>query len=1087
MKYQFISAIQQGIAAQTSETAGSRRSLSVDLSVEANKDVVSPAPAGKRLTIFGPGDVLGINPVAIIRTEPASNVGDFEPNYFPFVEFGEADFLWRYSLGPVVDKEAGKENEKGIIPWLTLLILESPQTRKPDDETGEFAYDLPSTEELPASIKIRQGTYLPDLSGAWRYAHVQIAKLTGERTEEHSLPEDPAQSICRLFCPRRLKGSTKYTAFVVPTYQAGRLRGVGVNTGLDTAKLSWEKDVEVKEVEGGKLKAVNDLRMPYYHQWEFHTSVRGDFESLVRQLEPRTLSNLGTFPVDVSHPAKNLNACPECDELDPKTGETVKRLIKMEGVLQAIDTEYSKWGADYDPTYEDSSENSEFRNALEELLNPGAEKPTVAPPLYGAWHQESDFTENEGWWRELNLDPRHRYVAGLGDQVIKEHQEAFMAEAWRQLGEIKEANRQVSLGRYGSQISRSVFNRIEKMTSAQQLQMVAPVAHQIKVHGDQDVALNEMLANSILPNGALSANFRRMLRPRGKLGKKMDAHIHPLETLNKVSTILVAKELPQTDQPLATFKEDGPSIRSAQSSSASVPAMRLFQDRIKGDSVRLPWQEWKPIPQGVVIQQSVPESQLRRHRNCNLQGQISGLKDPRSWRGYKVRIRGRRNQARINRKGEFRMKLPDGKHTLYIPEVNIEFDVNISKGIAILLNLELGRPSTVSGQIMGADQRHKTTRKVIVKGTTTTATIGENGAYKLSLPEGDHQLLVQSGGDTHEFTVHAKAGEALLFDVELDQNTKLEATAVNLGKVLELKQLEPAKTIGAVLAKRFDLAQEVALQPLVYEPKFPYPMADFLTEDQLLPGLDRVPRNTVALLETNNRFLEAFMVGLNHAFAGEALWREYPIPLNTTVFQHFWDKEEMNAEQPDVDPIQRWHASRLGDNIIGGASNKDQLVLLLRSDLFRKYPDMLVYLLVKAETLTGMDGVFTKPQETISPIFQGELPPDIAYWGFPRKEEEVRNKNYYIVFEETSLSLRLGLDETDKTDDEVDETDETDDEVDGFSRFSDFNMDKPGDYLPAPSDSDGWNKLSAAALIKQAFVQKPVRLAIALDKLLPKQ
>lgn len=1075
MKYQFISALQQGIAAQTSETAGSRRSLSVDLSVEANKDIVSLAPAGKRLTIFGPGDVLGINPAAIIRTEPASNVGDFEPNYFPFVEFGEADFLWRYSLGPVVDKEEGKENEKGVIPWLTLLVLESPQTRKHDDETGEFAYYPPSTEELPASIRIRQGASLPDLSGAWRYAHVQIAKFTGERTEENLLPEDPAQSLCRLFCPRRLKGSTKYTAFIVPTYQAGRLRGVGADTGLDTAKLSWE---EGEEVEGGKLTAVNDLQMPYYHQWEFHTSVRGDFESLVRQLEPRTLSNLGTFPVDVSHPAKGLDACPKGEKPDPEAGEKVKGLIKMEGALQAIDTEYSEWGADHSPPYQDDDPNKKFRASLEEHITAETKEPTIGPPLYGAWHHDGIFSNDKGWWRELNLDPRHRYVAGLGDQVIKEHQEAFMAEAWRQLGEIKEANRQVSLARYGSQISRSVFNRIEKMTYAQQLQTVSPIAHQVKATNEQglEVGLDTLVTNSTLPNGALAANFRKVLRTRGKLGKKLKGQ-QPIAALNNMSTDLVAKKLPVTDQLLATFGEttSAGDHRSQSSSSTSLSSIRPFRERLKGDDVRLPLQQWNAIEQGIVIQQPVPEHQIRRHRNRNLQGQISGLKDPRSWRGYKVRVRDRRNRARINRRGEFRMKLPNGKHTLYISEVNIEFDVNISKGITILLNLELGRSGAITGQIMGTDQRHKTSGKVTVKGTTTTASIGENGAYKLSLPEGDHQLLVQSGGDTHEFTVHAQAGEALLFDVELDQNIKLEATALNLAEAFDPQQLEPAKTIGAVLAERFGLALEAALQPLVYEPKFPYPMADFLTEDQLLPGLDRVPRNTVALLETNNRFLEAFMVGLNHAFAGEALWREYPIPLSTTVFQHFWDKEEIEKEGgPDIRPIkEEWKATDgLGNNAIDkGEDSENQLVLLLRSDLFRKYPDMSVYL-VKADNPEKAMDVFSSPAETLNPIFQGELPPDIAYWGFPRTEEQVRGHNYYLIFEETSLSLRLGLDETD-------------DDRDGFSSFSDFNMDHPGDYLPKPPDKDSWKELSAAALTVQSFIQKPVRLAIALDKLLP--
>ena len=38
----------------------------------------------------------------------------------------------------------------------------------------------------------------------------------------------------------------------------------------------------------------------------------------------------------------------------------------------------------------------------------------------------------------------------------------------------------------------------------------------------------------------------------------------------------------------------------------------------------------------------------------------------------------------------------------------------------------------------------------------------------------------------------------------------------------------------------------------------------------------RVPPNTVSLCKTNPQFVEAFLVGLNHEFARELLWREYP-------------------------------------------------------------------------------------------------------------------------------------------------------------------------------------------------------------------
>jgi hypothetical protein len=42
----------------------------------------------------GPGDIIGFHDHLIARTEPVSGATDFEPNYFPFIEFKDPDFSW---------------------------------------------------------------------------------------------------------------------------------------------------------------------------------------------------------------------------------------------------------------------------------------------------------------------------------------------------------------------------------------------------------------------------------------------------------------------------------------------------------------------------------------------------------------------------------------------------------------------------------------------------------------------------------------------------------------------------------------------------------------------------------------------------------------------------------------------------------------------------------------------------------------------------------------------------------------------------------------------------------------------------------
>jgi len=62
-----------------------------------------------------------------------------------------------------------------------------------------------------------------------------------------------------------------------------------------------------------------------------------------------------------------------------------------------------------------------------------------------------------------------------------------------------------------------------------------------------------------------------------------------------------------------------------------------------------------------------------------------------------------------------------------------------------------------------------------------------------------------------------------------------------------------------------------------------------MSQDYILPGLENVPQNTVGLLQTNRRFIEAYMVGLNHEMASELLWREFPTDHRGSYFRSFWD------------------------------------------------------------------------------------------------------------------------------------------------------------------------------------------------------
>ena len=117
-----------------------------------------------------------------------------------------------------------------------------------------------------------------------------------------------------------------------------------------------------------------------------------------------------------------------------------------------------------------------------------------------------------------------------------------------------------------------------------------------------------------------------------------------------------------------------------------------------------------------------------------------------------------------------------------------------------------------------------------------------------------------------------------------------------------LHSLDPAKTINARVQASLSIANGAEppgdpLEPIMDAPEFPQPMYEALrdlSQDFLFPGLEHVPQNTVALLETNPKFVESFLVGLNAEMSRELLWRNYPTDQRGTYFRQFWDTSAGN-------------------------------------------------------------------------------------------------------------------------------------------------------------------------------------------------
>ncbi len=216
-----------------------------------------------------------------------------------------------------------------------------------------------------------------------------------------------------------------------------------------------------------------------------------------------------------------------------------------------------------------------------------------------------------------------------------------------------------------------------------------------------------------------------------------------------------------------------------------------------------------------------------------------------------------------------------------------------------------------------------------------------------------------------------------------------EKVRTNLNPALTVPTLvQPMIKVTAAPGTNDSTQENANLRLLKLAPQFSQPMYEGvrdLSQELLLPGLEKVLEDSILLLEPNPRFIEAYMAGLNHEMDRELLWRGYPAhPLNTP-FRYFWDTRN-RAGGPgdgDIKPIEEWNSNNtLGSNAVGFA--KPLPVLLIRSELLRRYPTAVIYT-VPADWQDGQ----AKPRlsgepgaEPKFPFFEGSFKSDIRFFGF---------------------------------------------------------------------------------------------------------
>jgi hypothetical protein len=561
--YTFLPWLRAGISARVDTDPGTaqRASVAVELTVtgDAPGDDPISTPVGRTVQLYGPGDVIGVDPRAISRVEPRPGVAGVEPNFLAHIEFSEEDFPWRYSPAP-----AGPTTPR-LAPWLALVVL----------ATGTEFTTAPGTDPLPAiDVADPAGTLPPPGQlGAWAHVHVDgslagpiATDSTGDALAalQEVLRGNPDSACSRLVCPRHLEPDTAYEAFLVPACECGRLAGLGLDPAVSPGALyaAWDPPYP-------KRPAGN--RLPYYHRWAFRTGSAGDFEFLVRLLTPRkAAAAVGRRPVDVHRsPGFDIDGIEEQGGVLPLGGA-----LRAPNVVDPAEN-WDNFAGDPDqPPYP-----RPFQEALADLVNlsddyqrqtpaqahaaidatdPGPD-PIITPPLYGRWHaltsrllNDKDGTPvspelSHNWVHRLNLDPRFRAAANLGAQVVRTREEELMAAAWAQVGDVLVANGRIR----AAQLAREVGHVLQakhldppagaSLTalagsptgSGRALTLTAPAHPRVTTTasdgtpglaaGTTDtVAVGFRVASSRVAAAPVSPEMRRIIRPGARLVKTLD-------------------------------------------------------------------------------------------------------------------------------------------------------------------------------------------------------------------------------------------------------------------------------------------------------------------------------------------------------------------------------------------------------------------------------------------------------------------------------------------------------------------------------------------------------------------------------------
>lgn len=902
-QYIFLPWLRRGLAKQIAEADPLNGSAieeprpRLNLNVRLLADDVEKKTIPQEVVLIGPGDISGINTSAIVKTEPLAGVNNFEPNFFPFIEFYEEDFPWRYT-------PAKAAAERRLRTWISLIVLEEGEFERIQNRASRGKSNIHIAGNLIQKV-------LPLIGQSWAWAHVHVNENnfttsdlaeTGNRNIKIArvLNSNPNLGVSRLMCPRKLKATTKYYAFVVPSFERGRLAGLGAKKNeieaIGRFIPSWSEQTN------------SALELPIYYEWSFQTGTE-DFEALAKKIVPRDLG--GTEVGKLWMDASNINYGDSFDyngNLEPDKPERLG-MLPFEGALKLP-------GPPSLPmTMRTGQQEKDFVKSLSGLINLGVQyrhklksqlqwsvtipgndqdDPLLVPPIYGRWYTKPDGDATvdplkiADWLEQLNLDPAFRVAAGLGSEVVKEYQEEYVSRAWEQLADYrKNLNKELLRLRFAQEVTNATYKKHFTVANDQQGEAANKIlALTQSIHGiiksdEPDLSIAGKFMEYKTEAAFVQPAYRRITRTNGPVMKRVAVKTaYKNVVMSGTAQFFVMAFFINPDPPFQNFNCSEKLIQFN-------PAKFIF----------------------IFIERFRP---------------FNALQIP-NWFG--------------NTPGSFqveREKLP-----------------GIFKDIS-----------------------EKLLRKPVIVRPAPTNLV----------------MLSQK--------IQAKI---------------LPSSSFMKRYVVKIPEASPAVVSGS------DTISPNSFNPFYKDPT--YEQLSKLKPELFIPNLDQVKPESFVLLQANSAFIESFLVGMNHELAAEFLWRGYPADMNATFFRQFWDKSDSapsSLDKSDIQYIRKWQPNQsLGKNGPPG-SFANPLVFVIKAELIRKYPNLVVYAQKAKLINNNQNRVPDMNAEPLSPIFLASMLPDFLFAGFELTKDmvignttvEADKGGWYFVIAERPGEMHFGLDQS---------------------------------------------------------------------------